>query len=575
MTLYETVKKAASNVPGDVAYEYFDYERKYEDFIEDIDSMAYVLSVYGIKRADKVGICMVNSPKLLTLLYAINKIGAVAVMLNPKSKGKELYTELTMTECVMLFFSDVAIKNVYEYVMLAKQNKIIPVIKIDTKENLPIMFKLGIMKKLYPFGWDSRIIACIGREFYYSYKSFLEKYSNVVIENVNSRDDIDSADVGKQMRNISVYDDKEPAVILFSGGTTGEIKAIVHSSDAFNQSAKYCLKTEEPLPDKLTMLAILPAFHIFGLSVAIHLPFVAMGKVILMPFFHADTLCRRFIKEAPSFMPGVPTIFERMLKNDIFRKAAKNHTINAKSFRHGFVGGDHLTEEVRNEFNNILKDNGSDGYISMGYGMTECCPIAVCDRDIDEEMCIGYAFPGNVIKICAPHTDTELADGEKGEICVVSPAMMLYAYTEKGRIIKPYGESVKMLHTEDIGYMRDGKIYFECRIRRIIKVSGHTIFATAVESVIESNENVKKAYVVPVHHSARGQGVFAYIVVKKAESETEYKYIREDISRMCKEELIPYAIPVGYRFIEEKDVPKTSLMKIAWGELEKMAALEY
>ena len=574
MTLYEIVKKAASKVPKDVAYEYFDYERTYEDFIEDIDKMAYVLSVYGISKADKVGICMVNSPKLLTLLYAVNKIGAVAVMLNPKSKGKELYTELTMTDCAILFFSDVAIKNIYEYAILAQQNKIIPVIKIDTKENLPIMFKLGIMKKLYPFSWNSRIISCIGREYYYSYKDFFEKYNTLVIENADNRYNVHNASA-KQDNNVNEYDDKEPAIILFSGGTTGEIKAIVHSSDSFNQSAKYCLKTEEPLPDKITMLAILPAFHIFGLSVAIHLPFVAMGKVILMPFFHADTLCRRFIKEAPSFMPGVPTVFERMLKNDIFKKAAMNHTINAKSFKHGFVGGDHLTEEVRNEFNNILRENGSDGYISMGYGMTECCPIAVCDRDIDEEACIGYAFPGNIIKICTPGTDIELEDGEKGEICVISPAMMLYAYTEKGRIIKPYGENVKMLHTEDIGYIRDGRIYFECRIRRIIKVSGHTIFATAVESVIDINENVEKAYVVPVYHSERGQGVFAYIVVKKSDGEAKYRHIREDISRMCKEELIPYAVPVGYRFIEEKDVPKTSLMKIAWGELEKMAALEY
>ena len=80
---------------------------------------------------------------------------------------------------------------------------------------------------------------------------------------------------------------------------------------------------------------------------------------------------------------------------------------------------------------------------------------------------------------------------------------------------------------------------------------------------------------MPVYHSERGQGVFAYIVVKKSDGEAKYRHIREDISRMCKEELIPYAVPVGYRFIEEKDVPKTSLMKIAWGELEKMAALEY
>lgn len=558
MTLYEVIKQATEEKPDDIAYEYFRYKVTYDDFFYEIDRVADALTMSGFKLGDRIGVCMVNSPELITLFYAINRIGAVAVMLNPKSHGNELKRQIEMTEIKTVFYSDVAIKNILEYVNLTYKKKKIGIVRARTCKHLPLNLKIGVKKKMFPYNkMHKEIRDKITIQYYWDYKEFASEVrtNNEPTENY-------------------VKDDTLPAVILFSGGTTGELKAIVHSSRALNEAAKYCLQTEEPLPKNLSMLAVLPAFHIFGLTVAIHLPFVAKGKVILMPFFHADTLCKRFIKEAPTFMPGVPTMFERMLRCKRLKRANRRRAINTTAFRHGFVGGDTLSPKVRDEFNNLLRRNGSDGYISMGYGMTECCPISVNNREVFEDNCIGYVFPTNEVKICKFGTNEEVADGEKGEICVISKANMLYAFTENGTTIKPQDvDGVSVLHTEDIGYKKDGKVYYDCRMRRLIKVSGHTIFASAVEKVIEQQEDVKKAYVVAVPHKTRGQGVFAYIVTNTKKNKKELKKIYEQIEIACKSELIPYAIPIGYASLNEEEVPKTHLMKTAWGKLQENAEI--
>lgn len=555
MTLYEVIKEAAEEKPDEIAYEYFRYKVTYDDFFYEIDRVADSLTMCGFRFGDKIGVCMVNSPELITLIYAINRIGAVAVMLNPKSHGLELKRQIEMTDIKTVFYSDVAIKNILEYVNLIYKDRRIGLVRAITSKHLPLHLKMGVRKKMFPFKAHKEILKKMTFQYCWDYKEFATE----VRTNYEPTENY-------------VKDDTIPAVILFSGGTTGELKAIVHSSKALNEAAKYCLKTEEPLPKDLSMLAVLPAFHIFGLTVAIHLPFVAKGKVILMPFFHADTLCKRFVKEAPTFMPGVPTMFERMLKCKRLKRANKRKRINAAGFRHGFVGGDSLSPKTRDEFNELLRRNGSTGYISMGYGMTECCPITVNNREIFEDNCIGYAFLGNEVKICKFGTNEELPDGEKGEICVTSPSTMLYAYTENGTIIKPDDVDGNMvLHTEDIGYKMNDRIYYDCRKRRLIKVSGHTIFASAVEKVIEQQQEVKKAYVVAVPNKSRGQGVFAYIVTNTKHNKKELKAIYEQIEAICKEQLIPYAIPVGYATLNEEEVPKTHLMKIAWGKLQQDA----
>ena len=122
-----------------------------------------------------------------------------------------------------------------------------------------------------------------------------------------------------------------------------------------------------------------------------------------------------------------------------------------------------------------------------------------------------------------------------------------------------------------MGYILDNLLYFECRLRRLIKVSGHTIFSESVEEVIRSLPYVKDTYVVPVSHKTRGQGVFAYVILKDGNNELEHDKLAEEIKKKCALNLVAYAIPVHIEFCSNKEIPKTSLDKIIWGKLEERA----
>ncbi len=552
MTLYEYILQNKNKSPNTDAIRYFNYTESHKQMLDSVDFVASSLRKYGIKKGDKVAICLPNQPEMLHIFYAINKIGAVAVMINPKSPSPELYRQIHMTGCVMVFFSQISIRNV-----TGMQNmpgaKTIRYICVPILRSLPFAIDTIVRFKM--------LKASDNRKYREAYGINAIQYKNFL--------------VGKDYYDGYETDDKADAVVIFSGGTGGAIKAVVHSSYAFNYSAESCLETERPWPDEVAMLAILPSFHIFGLTVALHLPYIACGCAVLVPFFNLKIITDVIKKGCPSFFPGVPTMFERLLEYPGFVKAAQRGKLDFSRFRHGFVGGDFLDNDVRDRFNALLKKLGSSGYISMGYGMSECCPICVNNRESGYDRSVGIPFNGMRIRIRSEETGEYLPEGKMGEIVISSPYMMLRGIDENGNEYMPFQDDngVKWYRTGDMGMMKEGIIYYECRARRIIKVSGNTIFASSIEKVLQDNIPYAEAvYVVPVPHESRGQGAYAFVV---CDSRSRDMHIYSLVKNICRENLIPYAIPVGASVITKDEVPHTAIGKVAWGQLEKMAIERY
>lgn len=536
MTLYEVILSNSIKYPDSTAYRYFNQTCTFREFIIAVDNMACSLKEHGVKKGDRIAISLPNSPWLLTILYAGNKIGAVAVMMNPKSPASEIDRQLKMTECRMMFFSTVAYRQI-EMTISDIRFIAVPVIN-----GLPLVIKFALAKKMFPYRMnDKRII----------------KLSRFCKERTSETE--------------PVVDDEADAVIVFSGGTSGINKAVVHSSRAFNLSAISCLDTEKPLPKELNMMAILPAFHIFGLTVAIHLPYLEGGYPVLVPFFNMSIITGIIRKGCPAFFPGVPTIFERLICNKKFNKLAESGKLDFSNFRHGFVGGDLLADDVRDRFNNIVSRNGGTGYISMGYGMSECCPVCVNDSQTGKGTSVGRTFMDTNIRIVNPDNNMELPDGETGNILIESTYLMKYAFDEDGAEyrVRKYPDGHYWHDTGDVGYVKDGLLYFTCRNRRIIKVSGNTVFASAVEDVIMQAEDVKCAYVVPVPHKTRGHGTFAF--VEPVRDNIDKDRMKKEIIQLCHNRLVPYAVPIGIKFVDDKFVQKTVLGKTVWGNMEEEA----
>lgn len=544
MTLYETIQKNAQENPTDIAVKYFGTEWTYSRLVLEADRVAGSLKRLGVEKGDRIGVCLPNCPDMLSVFYGINKLGAVAVMFNPKSPADEMERQLRMTDCKGMFFSRIAMNSIMG---MKNVDDNMFMICVPILPYMPIHIKIAIMSRLA----KQKSMGAFLKKYKngYSYSSFLKKS---MLANKNN-------------------DDKCDAVVIFSGGTNGTFKAVVHSSVSFEESAVNCLETEKPLPKPLSMMAVLPAFHIFGLTVAIHLPLYAGGYVVLVPVFNLGIMTNIIKKECPVFFPGVPTIFERLLKYPKFVKLASKGQLNFSKFKHGFVGGDNLTDTVRDEFNEMIRKNGGNGYISMGYGMSECCPICVNNRESGSPESIGILFDDMQIKILDENDDVELAEEEVGEITIASKHMMSYGFDEEGNRTEPYldDNGVCWLRTGDLGYLKDSKVHYKCRQRRIIKVSGNTVFASSIEKILlENMENVKGVYVVPIAHESRGYGAFAFVNTNNEIKDDELLRI---VRNVCKNRMIPYAIPVGAAYISESEIPYTPIGKVSWGKLEKKA----
>lgn len=519
MTLYERLCSSAAAYPGRIAYRYFNKKCSYRRLVEQVDAAAARLAALGVKAGDRVGLCLVNSPEMLHLLYAVNRLGAVAVMCSPKASGRELREQLALTDCRILFFTAVSSSAVAEL-------RDVRLIKVPVLGGLPANLFFGCLKRVLS---QKRV----------------------------------GATPLKRVKKAALHDastDDGDAVIIFSSGTSGECKAVVHTSRSMLASADYCMATEPYIADDADLLAILPCYHAFGLIVSVNMPLAIGICCRLMPFFHLPTIVRQMRRQMPAFMPAVPTVFERLCNDKRFCRLIESGKLDTRRFITGFVGGDTLSSDVINRWNALMRLGGGSGRLCNGYGMSECCPITLERCGLDGS--VGQPFGGNEIRICEPGSFDEVSEGQSGEICVCSTGMMSRAFTRDSLIVPTEQGGRLWLRTGDVGHITNGRLCFDYRLRRLIKVSGHTVFAGNVESVAAEVDGVNEAYAVPVPHPSRGQGVFLFYVGAAAPSR---------VLDYCKNQLITYAVPVCAVQIDTAAVPHTELGKVAYGVLEKKA----
>lgn len=524
MTLYEVLYNNGQRQQDETAFTYFKHRESYGKLLENTEAFASGLKKMGIEEGERVGICLVNSPAFFTALYAINKIGAVSVLLNPKTGENQLMRQLDMTDCRAVIYSDInaeEMKRIYK--RLQKEQKVsLHLIRVPVLKYVPPLFYPSLIQKC------SFIKIRQEKDFY--------EIIRVSIKNIQEE--------GKYYKK-----DSSEAVILFSGGTSGELKAVVYTADALNKAAQNALKSQEPIDFKVSMLSVLPGFHIFGLVVAVHLPIVAGGEAVLVPFFHMDTIAKILVENTPCYMAAVPIIIERLLDSGRLEKYGKRGKNNLKNFRLGYIGGDFLDVKRMEDFNCFLRERECNGRIVRGYGLSECCPVCV----------EGELFSGTQCKIV------------EGEICISSEYMMEYCFNEKKEVTRPIMEQGRnWIYTKDTGEIDEqGRLILSGRQRRIIKVSGHTVFLQEVEKVMDDIDMVEKSYAVRVADKKRGNVVFAFVSLKDKRNcnEKNKKYIMDE----CRKNMVIYAVPWEISYIDGKEIPVTVLGKVAWGILEQRA----
>jgi len=538
-TLYGGLKEAADQYPDNVAYRFMGKSVKYKTLLADVDRFASALRKKGIGKGDSVLICLPNCPQALHAFYGASRIGAVAAMVHPLSAPNELAFYIKNSGSRIVVTLDAFAGN---FIKIKDDVPLETLVVSSMKDGLGmsagLVYSLTLGRKVPPVP-DSE---CIVR-----WKDFLAEGE------------------GAKLSDHS-FPPEDPAVILYSGGTTGIPKGVMLSSANFNATITQTMEMSGLYQrDYLTVLSAMPMFHGFGLCIGIHMFLCCGGTCILVPRFTPDSYAKLLVKGRPNFIAAVPTLFEHMVRSKHLREA------NLSCLKGVFVGGDTLTSSLRDRTDMFLRERKCSSILREGYGLTECVTAScLTPKDGARRGSIGIPFPDTYYKIVKTGTTEPAEYGTDGEICIFGPSVMI-GYVgepeENARTLRLHDDGMRWLHTGDIGMMdQDGYIYFRQRLKRMIISSGYNIYPSHVEDIINAHPDVDSSCVIGVPDPIRSQRVKAFVVLKPGVEKGEA--VLRSIKDHCRNNVSLYAIPREIEFID--DMPKTRLGKVAFSALEDL-----
>lgn len=540
-SMFDKVLSVAEKYPNNVAFDFMGKSTSYKKFVKKTETCAKALKTIGIREGDCVTIAMPNCPQAIYMFYAVNLVGGIASMVHPLSSEKEIEFYLNESKSVTIITLDQFYGKVER---IRKNTKVVNVIIAKIKDELAQPLKTGYMltegRKIAKIPDDAPVIMWnqfmkLSKCCFYNYK--VERKS------------------------------EDPAVILYSGGTTGTTKGIVLTNMNFNALSQQIVATNPMFVPGDRMLAAMPVFHGFGLGVCIHSMLASGGRCVLVPRFTAKSYSKLITKYNCNFMAGVPTLYEALLRLPNMKRADLSHLKGV------FSGGDSLSIELKKRFDAFLKDHNATIQVREGYGTTECVTAScLTPTGLAKEGSIGIPFPDTYYKIVKPGSDDEVPYGEEGEITLAGPTVMAEYYNkpeETANTLHKCSDGRIWLHTGDLGTMdEDGFIYFKGRIKRMIITSGYNVYPAQLENILDAHDMVHMSCIIGVPDPYKIQKVKAFVMLKPgvpANDET-----KQTLLDYCRKYIAKYAMPYDIEFREE--LPKTLVGKVAYRVLEEEEA---
>ena len=537
-TMCDALFRAADIYPGYTAYEFLGRKVSYKAMRKQVEIVAKSLKSSGLQPGECVTIALPNCPQALVLFYAVNLAGGIASMIHPLSSEREIDYYLKTSRAVMVVTLDQ---------LFGKFRNILD----DSEVRLTVV--TGIQDGLvFPKNVAYKMTA--GRK-----TEKVEETENIIRWGT-------FLDLGKDYEGPFAESRQahDPAVILFSGGTTGTTKGVVLTNHNFNSQAIMIKATVPVLTPGDKFIAAMPMFHGFGLGICIHCMLYAGAETILIPRFTAKSYVKLISESKCSYFAGVPTLFEAILR------VPKLHRLDFSHLKGIFSGGDSLSADLKDRFDAFLKEHGSPVEVREGYGATEtlsaCC---LSPKEGAKRGSIGIPFADMNFRIVDHETGKVLPAGETGEIIISGPLIMkeyIGNPIETAQTLKEDENGVKWLYTGDLGMMdEDGFVFFKGRAKRMIIASGYNVYPNQVEAVLEEHEKVEKSCVIGVADKYRMQKIKAFIVLKEGFEPNEET--KKELMEYCKNKFAKYAKPNEIEF--RTSLPQTKIGKTDYRKLEE------
>lgn len=536
-SMFEQLKNSSQNFPD---YPAIDFQNKcltFRQVLEKSEQLAKALISIGIRRGDIVSIISPNAPQGVLMVYALNRIGAVANMIHPLLSRSEIQHSVEETESVAVLIMDV----IYEKISRIKWEMENPpqIIIAKVIDALPIymkpLFQLKTKKKM----------------------ELNDQHNNIYWN--------DLLKLGVN-RNASLPSDsgspEAVAVILYSGGTTGIPKGVMLTN--YNLTCYAIQAFEASGMDTIgkRCLGVLPLFHGFGLALCVHTMLCAGTCVYLVPTYDFKKCNALIFRKKLNFLCGVPAFFESLSRYpDMESKDL--------SFIECLIsGGDVLPVRLQKRINKQLKAGGSSASIREAYGQTESVTGCCINPEFHNVMgSVGIPCPDIESKVVEPGTIKGVAAGIDGELCLTGPNIMKGYYKNPeatNKILRQHEDGRIWLHTGDIFYKNEeGFLFFRQRMARMVVCSGYNVYLSQIERVVNNCSIVSESCAVSIEDRVVGSKIGLFIILNTSIEQVE---AQELIMKFCRENMANYSLPHRIFFVEE--FPRTKMGKVDYLKME-------
>ncbi len=533
--LFHFLENAAEKYPDRACTIFNGAVISYKEMNTRTDHMAAALVELGVKKGDRVGIFMPNTPQFVIAYFGILKAGGVVVAVNPTYPPDEVITPVDDANIEIMF----TLTKFYPILTaVRKRSKLKRIIVSNIKETLPpitsLLFTLVKEKK------EGHHLEALEDGDVWM-KDLLKKHENSPRPKVDiSPDDI--------------------ALFQYSGGTTGVPKGAValHRNVVANTlQIKSWMPTLEE--GREVVLMGIPLFHVYGMVAGMNFAMTNGASMVMVPNARdLKDVLQNISKYKATIFPGVPLLYNA-INNHPDVKAGK---YDLSSIKACISGSAPLMRETKEQFEKL-----TGGRVFEGYGLSEAPTATHCNplQGVNKTGSIGMPLPDVEVKIISlDDGETELPQGEIGEVALHGPQVMKGYHnmpTETANSLRQLKDGKTWLFTGDIARMdEDGYFYIVDRKKELIKPGGFQVWPREVEEAISAHPKVLEVGVGGIPDPNRGETVKAWIVTKPGETLTV-----EELKAFCKEHLAPYKVPTHYEFRTE--LPKTTVGKILRREL--------
>jgi long-chain acyl-CoA synthetase len=481
-----------------------------------------VLAGLGVGRGTKVGLILPNCPQAVVALFGALRLGATVVQNNPLYTERELGHQLADAGVEVLVCLDLTYERVKA---LRSRTSIREVIVTSVLDELS-----GLKRRLAPYTRKGKSAsASIGKD-----------------EPVRRwRDALASAPAAPEL--VEVDADHDLALLQYTGGTTGVSKGVMLSHANLRSNVEQVRAWfPDADPGREVMMAVLPFFHVYGLTVCLLLGLRLGAALVLLPRFDLDGVLAAVDKYRPTLFPGVPTMYVAI--NNAVEKGG--HDLS--SIKACLSGAAALPLEVAERFERF-----SGGRLVEGYGLSESSPVAIANPIYGKRKAgtIGMPIPDTLARVADPDDPSRtMPAGEKGELALAGPQVMHGYWNQPDETAQVLRDG--WLLTGDMAVM-DEEGYFSIvdRKKELIIAGGYNIYPREVEEVLYEHPKILEVCVAGVPDSYRGEIVKAFVVLRSGEQAST-----EEIREFAKTRLAAYKVPRAVEFRDE--LPKTLIGKV-------------